>query len=93
MPQVLAVAEKRRAALKRKLLALQTSANERLADAEKKVAKIQGQASKLPNLGEHVEPCSSAFASRARCQMRPLLALALHVQHASGQQRKELVYM
>jgi hypothetical protein len=51
-PQVLGVAEKRRAALKRKLSALQTSANEKLADAERKVAKINQQASKLPSLGE-----------------------------------------
>jgi hypothetical protein len=49
--QVLGVAEKRRAALKRKLAALQASANEKLADAERKVAKINQQASKLPNLG------------------------------------------
>ncbi|WIA29527.1 hypothetical protein OEZ86_012027 [Tetradesmus obliquus] len=49
--QVLGVAEKRRAALKRKLAALQASANEKLADAERKVAKINQQASKLPSLG------------------------------------------
>jgi hypothetical protein len=50
--QVLGVAEKRRAALKRKLSALQTSANEKLAEAASKVAKINQQASKLPSLGE-----------------------------------------
>jgi hypothetical protein len=51
-PQVLGVADKQRAALKRKLSALQTSASEKLADAERKVAKLNQQASKLPSLGE-----------------------------------------
>jgi hypothetical protein len=50
--QVLGVAEKRRAALKRKLAALQAAANEKLGDAERKVAKLNQQASKLPSLGE-----------------------------------------
>lgn len=48
--QVLAVAEKRRTALKRKVTALQTSGRDKLAEAEKKLQKISSQASKLPDL-------------------------------------------
>eukprot|EP00878_Enallax_costatus_P001917 GHUV01002079.1.p1 GENE.GHUV01002079.1~~GHUV01002079.1.p1 ORF type:complete len:237 (+),score=108.60 GHUV01002079.1:397-1107(+) len=47
---VLAVAGKRRTALKRKVTALQTSGREKLAEAEKKLQKISSQASKLPDL-------------------------------------------
>lgn len=64
-PQVLGVAEKRRAALKRKLAALQASANEKLADAERKVAKINQQASKLPSLGK----CAYTLTSM-RCKLK-----------------------
>lgn len=48
--QVLAVAEKRKTALKRKISALQVSSKEKLEEAEKKMTKIHSQASKLPNL-------------------------------------------
>lgn len=48
--QVLAVAEKRKAALKRKINALQVSSKDKLEEAEKKMTKIHSQASKLPNL-------------------------------------------
>jgi exonuclease VII small subunit len=48
--QVLAVAEKRKTALKRKIGALQVSSKEKLEEAEKKMTKIHSQASKLPNL-------------------------------------------
>lgn len=48
--QVLAVAEKKKNALKRKVSALQTSGREKLAEAEKKLQKINSQASKLPDL-------------------------------------------
>lgn len=48
--QVLAVAEKRRTALKRKVSALQSEGRNKLAEAEKKLQKISAQASKLPDL-------------------------------------------
>jgi hypothetical protein len=48
--QVIAASEKKRVALKRKITQMQTGVNESVQEAEKKIAKVKSQASKLPGL-------------------------------------------
>lgn len=58
--QVVAAVDKRRTALKRKADRLRDEARERLAEAERKLAKIRTAANKLPGLGDALKAALGA---------------------------------